>query len=143
MLPERDIHIIKPTRASSNSSLKLSGCSLSTSTGPCEEGTYRTLMETRTVCINRYKARKKKSREANCIFKSYFKVLHIETSTSLGSLQKYEVDKGEFKGAQGSRVQLILSPGVPGRIPTIAGILARNYLHIVHIHQQVTARRVL
>ena len=52
------------------------------------------------------------SREPNCIFKSYLKVLCIETSTSLGSLQKYEGAEGKFKGAHGSRHMLILSPGV-------------------------------
>ena len=38
-------------------------------------------------------------------------VLCIETSTSLGSLQKYEQAAGEFKGALGSRLVLIFSPG--------------------------------
>ena len=40
---------------------------------------------------------------ATCIFKSYLKVLCIETSTSLGSLQEFEGDAGEFKGALRSR----------------------------------------
>ena len=38
------------------------------------------------------------SREPNCIFKSYLKVLY----TSLGSLQKFEGAAREFKGALGS-----------------------------------------
>ena len=37
-------------------------------------------------------------------------VLGIETSTSLGSLQKFEGATGEFKGALGSCLQLISSP---------------------------------
>ena len=41
-------------------------------------------------------------REPNCIFKSYLKVLRIETSTSLDSLKKFEGAPGEFKGALGS-----------------------------------------
>ena len=45
--------------------------------------------------------------EPYCIFKSYLKVLCIETSTSLGSLQKYEEARGEFKGALGSKHPLI------------------------------------
>ena len=36
------------------------------------------------------------SREPNCIFKSYLKVLHIETSTSLGYLQKFEGALGSW-----------------------------------------------
>ena len=43
------------------------------------------------------------------IFKSYLKVLCIETSTSLGSMQKFDGAAGEFKGALGSRLQLISS----------------------------------
>ena len=50
------------------------------------------------------------SREPNCIFKSYLKVLCTEISTSLGSLQKFEGAPGEFKGALGSRHPLISSP---------------------------------
>ena len=50
------------------------------------------------------------SREPNLIFKSYLKVLYIETSTSLGSLQKFEGAAGEFKGAVGSGHPLISSP---------------------------------
>ena len=49
-------------------------------------------------------------REPNCIFKSHLKVLCIETSTSLGYLQKFEGAVGEFKGALGSRHPLISSP---------------------------------
>ena len=45
------------------------------------------------------------SREPNCIFKSYLKALCIETSTFLGSLQKFE---GCHRRIQGS--PLILSP---------------------------------
>ena len=37
----------------------------------------------------------------------------IETSAYLGSLQKSEGAKGEFKGAVGSRHPLISSPGIP------------------------------
>ena len=48
--------------------------------------------------------------EPNCIFKSYPKVLCIGTSTSLGSLQKFEGAPGEFKGALGSWHTLIWSP---------------------------------
>ena len=36
------------------------------------------------------------SREPNCIFKIYLKVLCIETSTSLGSLQKFEGAQENF-----------------------------------------------
>ena len=39
------------------------------------------------------------AREVNSILKCYLKVLCIETSTSLGSLQKFEGAVGEFKGA--------------------------------------------
>ena len=53
------------------------------------------------------------SREPNCIFKSYLKVLCIEISTALGSLQKFEGAAGEFKGALGYRHPLILSPEIP------------------------------
>ena len=42
------------------------------------------------------------SREPNCILYSFLKVLCIETSTFLGSLQKFEGAAGEFKGALGS-----------------------------------------
>ena len=38
------------------------------------------------------------SLEPNCIFNTYLKVLCIETSTSMGSMQKFEGAKGEFKG---------------------------------------------
>ena len=41
-------------------------------------------------------------REPNCILKSYQNVLCIETSTFLGTLQKFEGDAAEFKGALGS-----------------------------------------
>ena len=41
-------------------------------------------------------------REPNCIFKSHLQVLCIETSTFLGSLQKFEGAAPEFKGAIGS-----------------------------------------
>ena len=52
-------------------------------------------------------------------------MLCIETSTYLGSLQKFEGDAGEFKGALGSRHPIISSPevaledaiGFPGKIP--------------------------
>ena len=37
-------------------------------------------------------------------------MLCIETSTSLGDLQKFEGAAGEFKGALGSQHPLILSP---------------------------------
>ena len=37
-------------------------------------------------------------------------MLCVETSTSLGSLQKFEGAAGEFKGAHGSRHPLISSP---------------------------------
>ena len=50
-------------------------------------------------------------------FDSYHKVLCIETSTSLGSLQKFEVATGEFEGALGSSHPLISST-VPVPIPT-------------------------
>ena len=51
------------------------------------------------------------SREPNVIFKSYLKVLCIEASTSLGSLQKFDdLQENLIKGALGSRLQLILSP---------------------------------
>ena len=50
------------------------------------------------------------SREPNCIFKSYFNVLCIETNTFLGSLQEFEGAAGEFKGALGFRLPLISSP---------------------------------
>ena len=45
------------------------------------------------------------SREPNCIFKSYLKVVCIETCTSFGSLLKFEGASGEFKGPQ--------APGTP------------------------------
>ena len=51
------------------------------------------------------------SREPSCIFKCYLEMLCIETSTSLGSLQKFEGAAGEFKGALGSWHPLISSPG--------------------------------
>ena len=41
----------------------------------------------------------------SCIFKSYLKVLCMETSPSLGSLQKLEA--GELKGALSNRLQLL------------------------------------
>ena len=47
------------------------------------------------------------SREANSIILSYIEMLCIETSSSLGSLQKFEGAAGEFKGALGSRHPLI------------------------------------
>ena len=50
------------------------------------------------------------SKEPNFIFKSYLKVLCIEASTSLGSLQEFEGAEREFEGALGSRQPLILSP---------------------------------
>ena len=50
-------------------------------------------------------------REPNCIFKSYLKVLCIETSTTFGSLQKFEGAPGEFKGALSSWHPLISNPG--------------------------------
>ena len=50
------------------------------------------------------------SREPNCIFKSYLKVLCMEPSTSLGSLQQFEGGAGEFKGALGFQHRLISSP---------------------------------
>ena len=40
----------------------------------------------------------------------YVEMLCIKTSTSLGSLQKFEEATGEFKGALGSRHPLISSP---------------------------------
>ena len=46
------------------------------------------------------------------IFKSYLKMFCIETSSSLGSLQKFEGAAGEFKGALGSPHPLISSPVV-------------------------------
>ena len=46
------------------------------------------------------------SREPNCIFKSYLKVLCIETSTSLGYLRKFEESAEDFKGDLGSQLQL-------------------------------------
>ena len=42
---------------------------------------------------------------------SYFKLLCIEASTYLGSLQKFEGDAEEFKRALGSWLKLIYSPG--------------------------------
>ena len=50
------------------------------------------------------------SREPNCIFISFIKVLCIANSTSLGSLQKFEGVAGVFKGALGSQHPLISSP---------------------------------
>ena len=44
------------------------------------------------------------------ISKSFLKVLCIENSTSLGSLQKYEGAAGDFNGAQGSWYPFISSP---------------------------------
>ena len=44
------------------------------------------------------------SREPNCIFKRYLKVLCIETSTSLGTLQKFEEAARKIKGALGSQL---------------------------------------
>ena len=55
-------------------------------------------------------AQKVFSRESNCIFTSYLKVLRIETSTSLGSLQKFEGAAGQFKEVLGSWHPLISSP---------------------------------
>ena len=49
------------------------------------------------------------SREPNCIFLSYLKVLCMETSTSFGSLQKFEGAPEDFKG---SWQPLISSPGM-------------------------------
>ena len=49
-------------------------------------------------------------REPNCIFKSYLKVVCIETSTSLGSLKKFEGAAGGFNGALDAHHPLILSP---------------------------------
>ena len=43
-------------------------------------------------------------------FRSYLKMLCIETITSLGSLQKFEGAVGEFKRVMGSRHPLISSP---------------------------------
>ena len=43
------------------------------------------------------------------VFKSFFKMLCIETSDSLGSMQKFEGATREFKGALGSQLQPILS----------------------------------
>ena len=43
------------------------------------------------------------SREPNCIFRSHLQLLCIETSTFLGSLQKFEGAAGEFKGVLSSR----------------------------------------
>ena len=42
-----------------------------------------------------------------------------ETSTSLGSLQKFEGDTGEFKGALGSRLPIILSPDISWAFETL------------------------
>ena len=42
---------------------------------------------------------------------SFIKVLRISSSTSLDSLQKFEGGTGYFKGALGSQLQLISSPG--------------------------------
>ena len=49
--------------------------------------------------------------EPKCIFKGFLKVC-IETSTSFGSLQKFEGAAGEFKRAIGSRHPLISSPAL-------------------------------
>ena len=54
------------------------------------------------------------SKEPNCIFKSYLKVLSIEASTSLGFLQRFEGAPGEFEGSPASRLQLISSPAIWG-----------------------------
>ena len=56
------------------------------------------------------------SREPNCIFSSYLEILCIETSTSLGSLEKFEGAAGEFNGALGFRHPLILSPDISSRM---------------------------
>ena len=52
------------------------------------------------------------SGEPNCIFKSHLQVLCIETSTFLGSLQKFEGAAGEFKGDLGCWHPLISSPDI-------------------------------
>ena len=48
--------------------------------------------------------------EPNGIFISFIKMLCILNSTSFGSLQKFERAAGEFKGALGSQIQVILNP---------------------------------
>ena len=50
------------------------------------------------------------SREPTWVFKTYIQVLSIETSTSLGSLQKFESIAGELKVIIGAQLQLTLSP---------------------------------
>ena len=50
--------------------------------------------------------------ERNGIFKSYSKVLCIETSIFLGSMLKFKGVPAEFKVTLGSRLQRILSPGM-------------------------------
>ena len=50
------------------------------------------------------------SREPNCIFMSFIKVVCMSNSTYLGSLQKFEGATGAFKGVEGSRHPLISSP---------------------------------
>ena len=50
------------------------------------------------------------SREPNCIFISFIKILCISNSTYLGSLQKFEGAAGAFNGALGSWHPLISSP---------------------------------
>ena len=67
------------------------------------------------------------SRKPNCIFKCYLKVLCIETSTSLGSLQKFEGVAWEFKGALGSQGPLILSRAYCH--PLYSGTLCEPFCH--------------
>ena len=50
------------------------------------------------------------SREPNCLFNSYLKALCIETSISMGFLQKFEGAAGELKGAQGVPAQVKFEP---------------------------------
>ena len=79
------------------------------------------LSSTNIACILLYILRLKIKivlfRVPNRFFKSYLKVLIIETSTSLGSLQKFEGAAGELKGALSSWLQLISSPAYACQLP--------------------------
>ena len=66
------------------------------------------------------------SREPNYIFRSYFKVLCIEASTYLGSLQKFRGNAEEFKRALSSWLQLIYSPGLHYMVKYWENILGRE-----------------
>ena len=60
-------------------------------------------------------------------------MLCIETSTSLGSLHKFEGATGGFKGTLGSRHPLIASPDITSNAQNITGFFFKN-LYSSHIY---------